>query len=101
MKDPRFQILNLLVARKVERYFVFVFFPIINIVFLFYAVNKILNIASSLSAFYVLALLVVSMWVCRVTSHVNKPKLELPLQPTPRRSRDVKNGTDSMAPPLT
>jgi hypothetical protein len=56
IKDPRFQILKFLVARKVERFF-FVFFPIINVVFLFYAANKILKLVSSLSAFYVLALL--------------------------------------------
>jgi hypothetical protein len=35
----------------------FVFFTVIDKGFLFYAVNKILNFASSLSGFYVLALL--------------------------------------------
>lgn len=55
IKDPRFQISKLIVARKVERYFL-CFFPIINKSFLFYAVNKSLNLASSLGAFYVLAL---------------------------------------------
>jgi len=33
-----------------------------------------------------------------VTSHVNKPNLALSSLLAPRLSRDVKNGTDSMAP---